>query len=271
MNRFERRQNRPPIGVDTDREVLSLSQGDLMTYGPLGLKNAKQKLGSSAELGLRLPEGRRATLVYASANNKGHKRAVGDSLASALAITCSYRLDNDAAKASPPRVLGLIKWGNDGHQAQAYFDWLNGTVVQVTASSVEVSCELVDSPTPDNLTRPIDPAARVNVGAFVGYRSSSRKSPTLTDLVAIPAPTDEEPGFVYLPIPEFARSVAIYGVPPDQAQWCSGPDSTAFQFAPVDTTVIKSSANYQRPGPATHLYLQSETSAFMTVVWELVL
>lgn len=264
---FQRRPPRKPLQVAPPAKY----EGSLINMGPLGLENQRMCLGRSAELGHREKEGLSQTLVYASAVGKGERRAPGDSLASAMAVTCSYRASNDEARARPPRVLGKIKWGTDGHQCTAYFDWMNGTVLQVTSSSIEVSCEIITSPTPDDLVGAIDPEAKINVGAFLGYWPSSRKAPTLTDLVPMPAPTDDAPGFVYLLIPEFARAVTIYGVPPEQAQWASGPNASAFQFAPVDTTVIKSSVQYQRPGNATHLYLQSETQAFYTVVWELAL
>jgi len=260
-----------PSYPDPTRQHLKPDRVDWLSHGPLGYANANQSLGRSAILGGDSPQGTKATLLFASANAKGAStRAVGDSAASAMCITTTYELLNDVAQASPPRVVGKLQWGTDGHQAECYFDWVNGTTIQVSASSCEVSCELVA--VLDSLGNEIlDPDASIRVGAFVGYWESGRRAPTFTQQVKLDAPSEDDPSpAAMLAIPRFARGLTLYGSPADQTQWAIGPQASLV-IAPVDLSGVKSGVNYLRPGAAQYLYLEGNTAPMLTAVWELAL
>ena len=171
----------PPTDAENAESVFA-------AHGPLGYKNYRRNLGRSAVLGTQpFPDGETpraqetATLIYAGAtgetNDPGKaKRPLGDSLAYAMSITTSVVQENEVARLAPPRVVGTVKWGNDGHAQECDFDWHHGTVIHVAGASVEVSARLAT-----NLqTGDLPAGLRTRVGAFVGYNPVSRCRPTLT-------------------------------------------------------------------------------------------
>lgn len=246
---------------------------DLTKHGPLGSENYRNQLGRSDEMGTRgAGDKRRVVLVYAGATNARDKRPIGDSLASALCITTTYDSANNTNNiARPLDLVGVLRWGVDGHQSEALFDWLNGTTVHVVASFVEVIAQL----------RPVIAAgenefsntsnALMRAGAFVGYFSGSRVAPTMTQQVLVS-------NLVHiLEIPEYARALAFYGDSvPTNVQWAIGP-AAALAFANVDLVTVPIEANgrrYPRPGVATHLVLtaaEGQVGDLWNCVWELCL
>jgi len=250
--------------------------------GPLGWANIRNNLGSSAKLGRHSKEGLRKVVVDASANMRADlagpeptgraiRRALspviktrqgqGDSMASALAVTCSYESANPQNDERPLQVRGVIEWGTDGHQCRAYFDWLNGTVVQVSAASVRVTAEVIPSLALGETVPSFDANALVQVGGILGYWASSRRAPTYTQQVLLSAGALSE-----VEIPPYARGLTITGALPTIARWALGP---ALPLAAVDVSGVSSRVLYQRPAPAMYLQLQNAAPELVTLIWEL--
>jgi len=236
-------------------------------HGPLGLANYRRQLGRSEQLGDPVPAGEklRVILLQSGATGRNDNRALGDAAASSMTITCSYRSDNAANDARPLQVRGLVQWGTDGHQASAYFDWLNGTTLHIASSFVRVIAEVVDNLTAAEVTPTHSAEAICTVGAFLGYFASSQLSPTLTEQVRL-----EEDGTEIVEIPQFARELTVYGPQVDNAQWLLGP-TLGLAFGAVDPAGLASSQRYVRPGPATHVALQADLPGVRTLVWGLAL
>lgn len=242
--------------------------------GPLGLSNYRQQLGRSFELGVPV-EKLKQTLIFASATQHTRAgqglapRAAGDSAASLVQVTCSYRGEGETNDARPLPVRGQIDWGTDGHQCTAYFDWLNGTVLQVAASFVRVTAEVVGNMAGSDEAPTYSETAIATVGATIGYGSANRSPPTYTQQVRLEQEGMALPSAV-IAIPRFARRLWWYGPVPTSAAWAAGP-SAALEFAQVDPLSVNTRQPYERPGPATHLrVVGNEVAATLnTLCWEL--
>lgn len=95
------------------------------------------------------------------------------------------------------RVRGKLEWGQGGAQAEAEFDWLQGTTLCVAASFTRVSARLLEQ---DNEAR---------VGAFAGYGSPGglmrARTPQLTEARELAASELS----ALIPIPFFAQNVLV--------------------------------------------------------------
>lgn len=239
---------------------MASTDGFWADHGPLGLKNFRRQLGRSDELGDPKPGKQRAILVETGATQKGSDRAKGDAAASSITITCTYEGLNEANQARPLQVRGLVEWGTDGHQAQARFDWLNGTTLHIAGSFVRVIAEIIDNQAAGEEEPSHSAEALVRVGAFVGYFASSRLAPSLTTQVALAANT-----LTSVEIPTFARALILYGPTLSQAEWRLSPTGVLGSIASPPLP----GERYTRPGPATHVALQSPIAGLQTLVWEL--
>lgn len=247
-----------------------------MKAGPLGLANYRRQLGRSLVL-CAAQQSDRATLVFTGATqNRAVRgrgdmdaRADGDAAASLVQVSCTYEGTNEANAARPLQVRGTIAWGTDGHQCVAEFDWLNGTIVQVSASFIKVSARIVPNQSATDEVPTFDPEAAARVGATIGYWASSRLAPTFTQQVRLDGTVVPNPEAV-IAIPRFARRLWILGPTLSSAQWAIGP-SAGQEFALVDAPV-SSRQGYERPGAATHLVLTGGLIVTLTtLVWELCL
>lgn len=218
-------------------------------------------------LGRLEKEGTRAVLLQASANAKGQRRAVGDSAASVLTVSCSLDSFNAAALARPPRVIGQIEWGTDGHQCTALFDWTQGAVVQVACASVRVIAELVPTMVVDDDVSPdFADEAVVRVGAVVGYMPSSRVPLTLTTQVRI-----DDAGEGLIRVPAFASALTVVGPTPLTLLWLAG-DAPTLELGAVDVPAnIRTSNLYRVPGPASYLRVTGVADQLFNFVWSLAL
>lgn len=253
--------------------------------GPLGLDNYRQQLGRSFELGAPV-EALKRTLVQAGATQRRdrdrqlydvglnglERRAPGDSAAALLQVTCSYRGTNEANAESPLVVRGQIDWGVDGHQCSAYFDWLNGTVIQVAASFVRVIAQVVPYFGGNDEEPSFSETAICTVGATVGYDATVRPPPTFTQQVRMLQTDPPALPAAVLQIPRFARRLWWQGPVPSSAQWAIGP-TAAQSLGEVDPLGITQRQPYERPGGASHLLLTGSAGAatLNALVWELVL
>jgi len=244
--------------------------------GPLGNRNYRKQLGRSDELGDPVQKDR-AMLVMAGATQHTDdpsldglaRRAEGDAAASLIQVTCTYAIRAAGAGTRPLSVRGKISWGTDGHAAEASFDWLNGTVIQVAASYVSVVAELVDTRAVGDEEASHDPLAVVTVGALVGYWSGNRLPPTLTQQLFLPAEVPAAEASIE--IPRFARRLWWTGPVPSSAVWALGPGAGQ-TIAQVDPAGITQTQGYERPGIATHLQIVGNAGATLNnLVWELVL
>lgn len=225
-------------------------------------------------LGRTQQEGTRAVVLSASANAKGQRRAVGDSAASVLTVSCSLELSNESARARPPRVVGLVEWGTDGHQCSALFDWVQGTVLQVACSSVRVIAELAETMVV-NPEIPIDypQEAVVRVGAVVGYMPASRVPLTYTQQLRL-EDNGSGDGIGLVPVPTFARELRVYGAngAPAQCEWRAGANPN-FQLGQVASPgpALSSQVDYKIPGVASHLFIRRTVGDLYNLVWSLAL
>lgn len=245
--------------------------------GPLGLNNYRRQLGRSFELGG--PSGKlKETLVFTGATQRTDPRvamaarAPGDAAASLVQITCTYRGENTDNAARPLTVRGQVDWGTDGHQSTAYFDWLNGAVVQVSGSFVRVTAEIVGVLSVEDTTPTFDPDAVVTVGATIGYGGATRPPPTLTQQVRLVQDGVDPPQAV-LTIPRFARRLWWLGPAPASVAWAAGP-TAALELAQIDPLTVSTRQAYERPGVATHVRITGNggpTPQLNTLTWELVL
>lgn len=254
---------------------------DQLDAGPLGVSNYRQQLGRSVELGVPTKYGLAMTLVQAGATQRtGDKgagaeglagRAAGDSLATLLQVTCTYAGANDANNTRPLAIRGRIDWGTDGHQAQAYFDWFNGTVLQVSASFVKVTAEVVPNYGSGDAAPTYSDTAIVTVGATVGYAAANRPAPTLTQQLRLSATPPAAPTAV-VAIPRFARRLWWLGPALTSAEWAMGPGALQL-LGQVDPLGVTTRQPYERPGFATHLQLTGNVGAATLnhLVWELAL
>ncbi len=255
----------------------NISKQPWFDQGPLGLDNYRQQLGRSFELGGPV-EKLKQTLINTGATQRTDprvsmaQRAQGDSAASLVQVTCTYRGENDDNAARPLTIRGQIDWGTDGHQSTAYFDWLNGTVVQVSASFVRVTAEVVGVMGLEDEAPTFDEDALVTVGATIGYGGANRPPPTLTQQVRYVQDGVDLPEAV-ITIPRFARRLWWLGPSPTSLVWAAGPTG-ALELGQVDPLGMTTRQAYERPGVATHLLLTGNAGALPTLnnlTWELVL
>jgi hypothetical protein len=253
---------------------------DWFEAGPLGTSNFRQQLGRSVDLGTPSKYGLKQILVFAGATQRTHDRgagrhglagrAAGDSAASVLQVSCTYRGLNEAAAARPLQVRGEIAWGTDGHQCSAYFDWLNGTVLQVSASFCRITAEVVPNLSISDEVPTFDPEALVEVGATIGYSGANRPPPTFTQQLRL-EPDGETLQTGVVAIPRFARSLRWLGPVLTEVQWAIGPGAGQ-AIAQVDPDGLQTRWKYERPGPATHLQvIGNNTATLNALVWELAL
>lgn len=256
------------------------SKNTVFADGPLGLDNYRQQLGRSAEVGTPTPAGLKAVLIYTGATQKHNAllpngmalRAHGDAAASLLQVSCTYRSGNAAATARPLQIRGQIDWGTDGHQCTAYFDWLNGTVLQVSASSVRVVAEVVPNMGSADLVPTFDAAAIATVGATIGYGGANRPPPTFTQQLRLPATTLPTLPTSVVAIPLYARRLWWRGPVLSSVQWAIGPGAGQ-TLGEVDPAGLTTRQAYERPGPATHLQITGNggPTTLNGLVWELAL
>lgn len=255
---------------------------DWFEAGPLGTSNFRQQLGRSVDLGIPSKYGLKQVLLYAGATQRtGDKgagreglagRAAGDSAASLLQVTCTRRSLNDADAARPLTIRGRIDWGTDGHQATAYFDWMNGTILQVAASYIKVSAEVVASLGSGDTEPTFSTTALCEVGATVGYSGANRPPPTLTQQLRLVPDGGGVPQSVVVAIPRFARSLWWFGPDLADVRWAIGP-GVGQTIAQVDPDGLQQRTPYMRPGPATHVQITGNSGAatYNALVWELAL
>jgi len=252
---------------------------DWFASGPLGTGNYRQQLGRSVELGATTKAGLKEVLIYAGTTQKTGKdhdglalRAPGDSAASLVQVSCTYRAHNAENVARPLQIQGQIDWGTDGHQCTAYFDWLNGAVVQVSAAFVRIVAEIVPNLGSGDEEPTYDPAAIVTVGATIGYSGANRPPPTLTQQLRLlqDAPPALPTGL--LAIPRFARRLWWLGPVLSDVQWALGPGAGQLLGA-VDPLGLTTRQAYERPGPATYLQIEGNAGAatLNNLIWELAL
>lgn len=223
-------------------------------HGPLGLRNMRRQQGKSRELGPSLGELREALVFSGSPNKSAQDEGVlGDALASTLTITCSLRQNAGTAGV----VRGTVRWGSDGHQTEAAFDWVHGTVVQVVGSFVEVIAELVE----------YGENTLVNVGAFVGYFSAQRLPATLTQAVAAPiAPGLAAPVLV----PAFASRLHVAAPLVGQAYTATFLDAAGAALAAYNQVPFAAGARVPVPNGAQSLQIASGGAAFVAaLIYEL--
>lgn len=257
---------------------------DWFEAGPLGTSNFRQQLGRSVVLGGPSKYGLRSVLVFAGATQrtKQHKsegliglagRAAGDSAASLVQVSCTYRGLNDQNAARPLQIRGEIAWGTDGHQCQAYFDWMNGTVIQVSASFVRVTAEVVPNLGSGDTVPTFDTLALTEVGATIGYSGANRPPPTFTQQFRLAATGGGvTPEQLVVTIPRFARKLWWLGPDLSDVRWAIGPGAGQ-TIAQVDPDGLQQRTPYERPGPATHLQITGNTggATYNALVWELAL
>ena len=250
----------PPTRRRTETESIAVV-GSLEQFGPLGADNRRRQLGRS----VRLVPGRkeRETLVYTGASRaeKGGP-ALGESLAQSAIVTCSKSLDPSRAQqeANPTdlraRIEGVFKWGNDGHQAEARFDWLEGTTLRGSGAFFQVDAELVDELDGE------PPTSSVKVGAFVGYGQPLRAAQLTRRIV-----TDDETPVAAFDVPLFARQFTA---------WWSGA-SCVVDFLSGGTTLYTSFSltigskgiPLTLPGGVTQVRLNGSTFGPTLMVWHL--
>jgi hypothetical protein len=258
--------------------VRSTSNATELTWfrdGPLGLRNFRRQLGRAFVLCTAAQKSQETLLFLGATQNRDvnrlDPRADGDAAASLVQISCTYEGVNEQNAARPLQIRGTIAWGTDGHQCVAEFDWLNGTIVQVSGSFIKVSARIVDNFDADDVLPTHDPLAAVRVGATIGYWAASRLAPTFTQQIRLDGTPPLLAPVVAVAIPRFARRVWILGPTLSDVDWAIGP-AAGQEIAQVDAAGVNSRQAYERPGCATHLVLTGNpTVTLTTLTWELVL
>lgn len=147
----------------------------LAELGPLGCKNQKRQIGLGAKLGPGQVNGLRARLIETSS------REFDDGLSQAVTITCGLGPDSRDVTQVPLntrryRLEGVLKWGAQGAQAVARFDWNQGVTVRPVGGAFFLDCEML----PAFTLAAVDAAAVAEVTAHAGYSSNSCRAATLT-------------------------------------------------------------------------------------------
>jgi len=169
----------------------------LIEHGPLGNENRRRQIGLGALLSLSGDRGTRVRLIDTSSEKQD------DALAQAVTITCGQ---SDASDPNLPiatrmyRLEGILKWGSQGVQQEARFDWANGTVVRPVGGSFQVDCEML----PAFGQTVIGASARAQAIAHAGYGSALK--PALLTAYQV----DQGGAGVTFPVPKFASRVFWY-------------------------------------------------------------
>lgn len=171
--------------------------GDLPWFVKLGLLGEFfRRKNRGRRLALAQPESARVTLV----------ETIGeDSLASQTTIACSVDREDAPSSADRPSVLGFVRWGTDGFQHAAEFDFINGLQLCVAGAYVELTAA-IDTDAPGNGSLAADPPTfhPVFVGATIGYYPPTTRAPTRTRYAAFAGA-----GAVTVDVPAFAREVLV--------------------------------------------------------------
>lgn len=243
-------------------------EGDafLALHGPLGYGNIRNNLGRSAKIGISAPgqpqvrEGRQSTLIFAGTSGCSQdpataKRSLGDSLAAVSTITCTIDPKNDNARDELPRVIGKLKWGNDGHASEAEFDWHHGTVIRPCGGNFEVSARIAE-----NFAGDLPEDVLINVGAYIGYYPTPGRQPTLTAIG-----TDGGNGIEF-EVPAFANALTVYSTVSAVVggTWLSalGGTSIGLFSGPAGFT-------YPLPGYASAVRITGAQGGIAQAVWDL--
>lgn len=147
----------------------------LAELGPLGCANQKRQIGLGAKLGPGQVNGLRARLIETSS------REFNDGLSQAVTITCGVGPDSRDVTQVPLntrryRLEGVLKWGAQGAQTVARFDWLQGVTVRPVGGAFFLDCEMLPALT----LGAVDASAFAEVTAHAGYSSNSCRAATLT-------------------------------------------------------------------------------------------
>lgn len=230
--------------------------GTLEQFGPLGADNKRRQLGRSFTLELGVRED--ATLVYAGAVRAEHGGpSLGESLSQQMVITCTKALLGTLEANSKARVQGVLKWGGDGHQSVARFEWLEGTTVRVVGSFVSLVAELVEG------LDGSEPNTPVQVGAFVGY-GGPRRPAVLCDY----GTTTEGAPTLTFEIPPFAQAFTVWANANVGVEWLDG---TTVVYAGLGASAqpLATRGESLPIVPATHLRLTPSAAGNVIVTWEL--
>lgn len=230
--------------------------GTLERFGPLGADNRRRQLGRSVVL--ELGEADRAKLLFASATRaESNGVSIGEALSQQMCITVSKRMLGTPEANSKARVQGVLKWGGDGHQTEARFEWLEGVCVRPVGSSISLSAELV--PELDGAA----PTVAVEVGAFVGYGAPARPA-VLCDYAVT---TDEAPSATF-EVPPFARAFSLWANANVGIEWLDG---TTVLYAGLGAAAQPLATRGQSLSvpPATHLRLTPSALGALILTWEL--
>lgn len=169
-----------------------------------------ERLSNDVRMGIlgdwwkRKNRGRSFELLEPNSNPVDLVEVIGDDqLARQVTVTCGLR-QLEAVDATTinniPAVVGLLRWGNDGHQTEAEIDFVDGTQITVEGSYVRLSA-MIDRDAPGNG----DPMPGVLAGAHIGYETPAVGPVTRTRYFVL----DENPTRT-LPIPPFANEVHVY-------------------------------------------------------------
>jgi hypothetical protein len=164
------------------------------------------KLGLLGEWFRRKNRGRRQTLLLPESNRVTLVETVGeDSLSAQTTVACSLLREDAPDSQDRPAVVGFVRWGTDGYQHAAEFDFINGVQLAVAGSYVEVTAA-VDNDAPGNGSPTADPPTfhPVLVGATIGYVPPATRPVTRTRYAAFAGA-----GAVTVDVPAFAREVTV--------------------------------------------------------------
>lgn len=178
---------RPPLPTEFSAET---------EHALLGEYFARKNRGRSEELSIA----RDVTLIDCVGN---------DELATAFQISCELAQvrpfqdgeQPEGTNQTPP-VVGLLEWGTDGATVSAEFDFANGTILSVAASSVRLRARF-DNP-PEGVPADFAIVARAQIGYFT--KPSGPATRTLRATVANGAQ-------IAFPVPKFARRVRVVRSP----------------------------------------------------------
>lgn len=164
--------------------------GLLAKWGPLGTDKIRRQLGRSCRLEAAGGKTRAEVLVFTGADSsESNALDIGDALASTCTVTLAILQQNVGINETIAVIEGSIEWGTDGTSASARFDWLNGGVIVVAASSFKVSAEILSIP--DDRS--------VEVAAFISYYTVPCCAGRLTRIA--------EAGGTIIPIAQMAQTV----------------------------------------------------------------
>lgn len=161
------------------------------------------KLGLLGEFFRRKNRGRKGDLKIPANNPVTLIEVIGeDSLAAMTAIACSL-VREEADQADRPSVVGFVRWGTDGYQHSAEFDFVNGLQLALAGSYVQVIAQ-IDSDAPGNGVVNDGSFHPISVGATIGYFPPATRPITRTRYASFAGA-----GAVTVPVPPFAREVTL--------------------------------------------------------------